>query len=1318
MCFCIIAKAQLPLWSFPENTIDLTLPNYPPSPLPIATQDPNGVNISWPNGYDGRSAKVAHNIMHDKNGELLFFIVDGYIFDKKGWLISDEMANNYTGDGHFSIVPVPNDCNKYYILGSTLIYLGDYCVNNFVQDLLYGVLDMGIQGYNVAPIGGMTSNVISLRNQIPQSTYPNNYRSQYWSANAKQRGTTHTITTIENNVSYLFVATYSAIIRYKIDQTGINYDNYGWVPPSNLYPSVANYELIDLVDIYDNTETEIIKLNNGNYVMAFESVLRNTNSYLYAPAISIININGSTKQVTPSSLQVLPYDFNLRAGAIPGDGYFTSGLEITPNGQYLYISHKPTSLHPKAIEVYDINNQTYVNQPNIPNLESYKYSQLEIGYDGDLYMANQNGLAKITNPGNPISSNHQNVSSFSYSPSFATRCPTISHVDRDTVYTIPKQIDGEDPFLRFTKNCCKVIGGFGHNYTAPMGYNYWTLGQNPFNNTTDNVFITGDLRIPTGANVNIVNMTFYFAENSRMIIEKGARVYLNGSVLTSDECDGIMWQGVRVEGNSNANQNYNNQGYLYMNNSEISNAYIGVALHKRDVNNNIDWNTNGGIIRAKDSKFKNNRRDAIFLTYNNYSSTSYFTNCDFKTTIHPLANGTSTPNVHVSILDNKNIKFTGCRFSNTTNSPISRRGKGIESIDAGYEVSFLCNVFVSLGNPCPINNRTISSFSNLEYGIDAKSVNNMSNTITVKYTDFIENNRSVHFNGIPNYTFVNNNVKVGRSLQPGHFWPYGLYSSNCTGYKIENNRFVTQHNIQTSYGLIMNNSNNNGVSADKNEVYNNYFNNLHYAVFNMNRNVQLNNGNPVGGTGVTYRCNNFNNSKTTDIYDGFLGTSGISIHQGSCSSITSPSNNLYSAVNPTRSNFWNSNPSNFQITNTISQNGPSRLTPTLENPAITHNSYCSPNYNYDLSCPVNRFDIPDLGIIVLRNKIQTFENEKNADISFLNTIDENVNNLWERASSGEISWEYFKNELIQNYSPFVSENMLAKIIENTTSIPNGYIKEIAINNSPLSYKTKEHLASSNLPNNVKNQILISNIEDVNPREEIQSRIYQNEGKIALLERDIVKQYLTDSTSNGLLSAISFYEEKTDISSKQKLVDLYRQNNQTQAAETLLASISNESTNDNYLEFQSLLLRNENIFSTDKNNYLAIRNISNPNYKTNVASRANAVLEFLNKEKILEVQPYVLKSSYYAPKKETDIQTDKNIIIYPNPTKGVVTIELLLDKNEKAECLILNNLGEVVEKYEITNTKSYINIEKLPKGVYFLKINSKNKHNFISKIIKL
>ena len=426
------------------------------------------------------------------------------------------------------------------------------------------------------------------------------------------------------------------------------------------------------------------------------------------------------------------------------------------------------------------------------------------------------------------------------------------------------------------------------NYVVNTGLQVWSVGNNPFANSTSSIQVTGFIQVPTGASLYINNMTFLFNQDAKLIIEKGARVYLNNTILTSDINSNVMWEGVRVEGDSSANQSLGNQGYLSLfNHSEISNAYTGVSLFKVNVDGSPNWATSGARIEAVNSVFKNNERDVVFLAYKKQTSFSRFRDCDFITNIHPLLDGVATPNVHVSMTSVKNIKFKGCRFKNTSNNiDVATRGKGILSIDAGYEVTYHCTAILPYYIPCPSSSRILSSFSNLEYGIDARNANlEMVSAIIIKYSEFNENNRAAYFGNVRNFVFVNNNVNVGVSMTGDYSWPYGLYSSFSSGYTIENNLFKTTH-TGNSYGIIIDNSNNNGASDDVNEVYHNTFEDLKYGAVNKGENVRLWEGHTTLGTGLTYRCNAFQGNSSSDLVIGDSLGGGIASFQGGCFSVT------------------------------------------------------------------------------------------------------------------------------------------------------------------------------------------------------------------------------------------------------------------------------------------------------------------------------------------------------------------------------------------------------------------------------------------------
>lgn len=83
----------------------------------------------------------------------------------------------------------------------------------------------------------------------------------------------------------------------------------------------------------------------------------------------------------------------------------------------------------------------------------------------------------------------------------------------------------------------------------------------------------------------------------------------------------------------------------------------------------------------------------------------------------------------------------------------------------------------------------------------------------------------------------------------------------------------------------------------------------------------------------------------------------------------------------------------------------------------------------------------------------------------------------------------------------------------------------------------------------------------------------------------------------------------------------------------------------------------------------------------------------------------------ASSKVEEIDKDKQIKIYPNPTSGFVTIEA--DKIEKLE--FYNLRGQVLVQSKPNSNKYVLNINNRKKGIYFVKIETEG-GVFVEKII--
>jgi hypothetical protein len=79
---------------------------------------------------------------------------------------------------------------------------------------------------------------------------------------------------------------------------------------------------------------------------------------------------------------------------------------------------------------------------------------------------------------------------------------------------------------------------------------------------------------------------------------------------------------------------------------------------------------------------------------------------------------------------------------------------------------------------------------------------------------------------------------------------------------------------------------------------------------------------------------------------------------------------------------------------------------------------------------------------------------------------------------------------------------------------------------------------------------------------------------------------------------------------------------------------------------------------------------------------------------------------------------KNIIfesfkMFPNPTNGD---KVYFSVTEAAIINVYNILGKLLTTYDVTKSKNYIDISKLTKGIYLVKINSKEQY-ITKKLIK-
>ena len=406
--------------------------------------------------------------------------------------------------------------------------------------------------------------------------------------------------------------------------------------------------------------------------------------------------------------------------------------------------------------------------------------------------------------------------------------------------TLDATLNFSDPESMMTS----VLGAWNVLGVKPLDYGVEQFGLSYSSMNSGTYTIDEDLVIDS-PNTLTVTGTLHFGDNNKIIVRPGGKLVVDGGTLTS-ACSGEMWQGIEIEGDRTKRQLPQYQGKVELRNgATIENAMCGI---RTCLSSDISYLTAGGIIEADQAVFRNNRRAIEINSYKYYAPSgnvsdyvSSFNRCTFTVDNNNLfsANYTSFSE-HVKLWDVKNIPFRGCSFSNLTNNS-SNLGRGIYADDAGVIVSTHCTRPLYVNEcECPASIATVSFFSGFNTAMEVITTGNPY-SVTVDQTKFSNNDVGLRVN-------ANNYVTVTRDTFNLQSAPIassntGLVLDNCSGYKVEGNRFHKankSHNLSSTGIQVISN----GVA--NNSIYLNTFDTLDYGirVFGIN-------GNTDGGLQMT-----------------------------------------------------------------------------------------------------------------------------------------------------------------------------------------------------------------------------------------------------------------------------------------------------------------------------------------------------------------------------------------------------------------------------------------------------------------------------------
>ena len=386
----------------------------------------------------------------------------------------------------------------------------------------------------------------------------------------------------------------------------------------------------------------------------------------------------------------------------------------------------------------------------------------------------------------------------------------------------------------------------------------------------------GEIIVKRGVTLT-VSSNLKMVKASKIIVEPGAKLVVNGGEIVG-AC-GEYWDGIRLEGNKNLSQTETNQGVVELNNALISDARDAISV----IGENSDWNKTGGIIKATNTTFKNNRRSIEFMSYgegSNVNNVSYFRNCTF-TWDDDLIPNTSTSLAHITMYQVRGVEVSGCTFKDErTDIPSSTHG--LLTLESGFNVNNY--------------NTTDAQFNNLTFGI--KTDNSGTRLCDIENAEFTNNYCGINTTTSNNLVITNNvfNIRPKTFTLGGINGTHidaealGVFVESSPYPNISYNDFIGTSRPYSLVGLQVKNS-----GATNSVVNNNSFSSLYAGTQALGYNRGITQG--FITKGLQYRCNSFSNCNrgifVTDYGEtySFL-QSGIHPNQGS---MTQPANNTFTS---------------------------------------------------------------------------------------------------------------------------------------------------------------------------------------------------------------------------------------------------------------------------------------------------------------------------------------------------------------------------------------------------------------------------------------
>jgi hypothetical protein len=965
------------------------------------------------------------------------------------------------------------------------------------------------------------------------------------------------------------------------------------------------------------------------------------------------------------------------------------------------------------------------------NSTTFGLSQIEHSFNGYMYAVSGNSSTGNVGAFDPATLNPSIINFQSFT--LTNPLPPNSGWTGVPFYSLPDQIDGQNYDVIVPVAVPSVVTASSYNISSG-GLITWTYGSgtnNPWGSSTP-VHIFHELRISGNTKLTINGMTFKFSPTAKVIVENGSSLTLdNGAVLTSNhraECtDNYTWIGVEVWGSpTNQSQNINSPAVVgkltLKNGSKIENAQWGARAHRSDVPSN---NYRGGIIISESySVFANNKIDVQFLPYQNinngttFGNKSVFSNTTFTNddTFSELFTGAP---LHVSIDDNRGIRFIGCTFLNhNSNAMFQKVSVGIKSINSNFSVS------------------NISAFSNLYRAIDAYSTG--AQTFSVTNSTFTDNEVAIYINKVNKVQVHQNTFTIGGHQRTSGTSQYGIRNYYGTGFSIQENYFQLSSNQVATSSKVGVQINSAGTAA--NQIYKNTFDNLTLGNFSTGQNRA---NSPSGNLqGLQWLCNkNINNTVTNFFVVGGGINSGVRLYQGTN---TYPAGNEFTTTGNNFSHF--NNGTSAAVTYYYSPL-------TLQSPVYFNNPQVVPvsTGSHTNSCPTFLCNPACERVGLTAEEISQLNNDYDSlETAYLNML-YTYNQLMDGGNTNalltdiELSWSGDANVLyneLMGHSPYLSQEILREVALKDI-LPEAMLLVVCMSN-PDATKDEEFLRflQFDLTNPIPQymiDLIISSWDDATARTTIENMVATHNQQMGYSsDKLLIDLYFKQSlqideidpndTTNYFEQINYWLNRSQNVESKYDLAENLFVSGDIETAEQIIESIpvdfglsdEQQSAHKTYIYFyefrKALFSAGYSLGELDNNQIDLLFDYTQgtQNFATGMIQNVLCFYYDICRDDNLQ-EPGNRMMFISHPPNSVNINSWKElsnmVVVSPNPVNDIVTFRYILPSVlQPAFVVICDVTGRETKKVALSDTEGQLSIDvsSFNKGIYYYYVEEGNK----------